>query len=93
METQNDYLLAKAVTSGITVSNQLIGDTHVGSNPAQVQMTKIAKPVREQLDETQLTSKMLQPPVLDLARAMDVVKVFKDRMHEMRTNDDKFAFL
>ena len=39
--------LPKAVTSGITVSNQLIGDTHVGSNPAQVQMTKIAKPVRE----------------------------------------------
>ena len=37
----------KAVTSGITVANQLIRDAHVGSNPAQVQMTKIAKPVRE----------------------------------------------
>ena len=42
------------------------------------------------LGETQLASKMLQSPGLDLARAMDV-KVLKDRMHEMRTNDDKFA--
>ena len=43
------------------------------------------------LGETQLASKMLQSPGLDLARALDVVKVLKDRMHEMRTNDDKFA--
>ena len=38
----------KAVTSGITVSNQLTGDTHVESNSAQVQVTTIAKPVRQQ---------------------------------------------
>ena len=34
---------------------------------------------------------MLQSPGLHLARAMDVIKVLKDRTHEMRTNDDKFA--
>ena len=36
------------------------------------------------LGKTRLASKMLQSSGLDLARAMDVVKVLKDRMHEMR---------